>query len=272
MNKVQLKETLLNFVVPLLALVVILVMIFVIIIPTINSKPQKEEELAKAIALNEQLRGKLENLNKMKNLEKVVGDYSDLVSRVLVDEPMVPELLTQVDTIATESGLVVTKLTYSFTEADKAAATAGGYPYINVSLGAEGSYDQLIAFFESLEKAARVVYVQNFRFSEENKDNNSKLAIQVTLASPYLAVESKPNTDEPVKIDISNKDFIALVAELKKLKYYEPRVDVEVQEKATEDAAADEDETPADAQAPVAPAVTPTAPVTNPPATTTPAE
>ncbi|MBP7928204.1 type 4a pilus biogenesis protein PilO [Patescibacteria group bacterium] len=267
MTKEKVKETLVNFVVPLLALVVILVMIFVIIIPTINSKPQKEEELAKAAALNQQLRVKLENLNKMKNLENVVGDYSQLVTRVLVDKPMVPELLTQVDTIASESGLTVTKLTYSFTEADKIASAGNAYPYINVSLGAEGSYEQLIAFFESLEKAARVVYVQNFRYSEENKETTNNLAIQITLASPYLEVESKPNTDEPVKIDISNKDFIALISELKKLKYYEPRVDLDVQEKATEES--DEDTEPEEATkpnsttTPVAPVVPTSTPPTN---------
>jgi Tfp pilus assembly protein PilO len=242
MTQDRLKETLVNFVVPLLALVVILVMVFVIIVPTINSKPEKEAEIAKAVALNAQLRDKLENLNKMKNLEKVVTDYSDLVTRVLVNEPMVPELLTQVDTIAKESGLEVTKLTYSYTEADNTAANAGAYPYINVSLGAEGNYEQLITFFETLEKAARVVYVQNFRYSEETTDSTKTLAMQVTLASPYLDVESKPNTDEPVKIDIASKDFIALVAELKKLKYYEPRVDLEVQEKASEETEESDDE------------------------------
>jgi Tfp pilus assembly protein PilO len=270
MNKNALKETLINFVVPLLALAVILVMLFVIIIPTIKSKPQKEAEIEKVQALNGQLRGKLENLNKMKNLESVVGDYSELVTRVLVDKPMVPELLTQVDTIATESGLEVTKLTYSFTEADAAAAKANAYPYVNVSLGAEGNYEQLIAFFESLEKAARVVYVQSFRYSEETSDNNTRLNFQVTLASPYLAVESKPNTDEPVNIDISNKDFIALIAELKKLKYYEPRVDLDVQEKATEqeeDEDADEEaQTNETSPTPTNP-VQPPAPTPTPPTT-----
>ena len=273
MNKSSLKEALINFVVPLMALAVILVMIFVIIIPTIKSKPEKEAEIEKAQALNTLLKGKLENLNRMKNLESVVEDYSDLVTKVLVDEPMVPELLTQIDTIAKESGLEVTKLTYSYTEADATVAASNAYPYINVSLGAEGNYEQLIAFFESLEKAARVVYVQNFRYSEQSAENKTGLAFQITLASPYLKVDSKPNTDEPVNIDIANKDFIALIAELKKLKYYEPRVDLEVQDKASEqteedeDADEDEDTQTSEAQPNPTNPVVPSQPGTTPPAT-----
>ena len=79
------------------------------------------------------------------------------------------------------------------------------------------------------------MYVDSFRFSEEKEDNKKQLAIQVSLASPYLTVESKAVTDDPINIDIADQAFISFVDTLKKLKYYELRVDSTVSESAKEE-------------------------------------
>lgn len=233
MNREGLKETLVNFIVPLVALGISIALFLIIILPGIQKNPQKEMQISDAQSLNAKLAQKREKLNKIESFENVISDYEGLVSKVLLSEPRVPELLTQVDTIAKESGLAVTKLTYSFsdvTEKEKQAEI----PLVNVSLGATGNYDQLVTFFENLEKAARLVYVDSFRFSEEKEDNKKQLAIQVSLASPYLAVESKAVTDEPITIDIADQSFISFVDQLKKLRYYELKVDSSVTEGALE--------------------------------------
>ncbi len=235
MNKEAIKETLLNFIVPLVAVGICAALFLFVILPGIKTNPEKLVEVDKARALNTQLTEKLDNLNKIESYETVIKDYETLVSKVLLSKPMVPELLTQVDTIAKESGLEVTKLTYSFTEAAKVEKEGPDYPLVNVSLGATGNYEQLVAFFENIEKAARFVYVDNFRFSEEKTDKKTALAIQVSLSAPYLEVESKAVTDEPIKIDITDQKFISFIDKLKKLKYYEPVVNIDVSNKATEE-------------------------------------
>ena len=257
MNKDGLKETLVNFIVPLVAMGLSIALFLTIILPGIQKNPEKELQVTDAQALNLKLTDKREKLGKIESFENVIADYEGLVSKVLLSDPKVPELLTQVDTIAKESGLVVTKLTYSFTdvtEKEKAAEV----PLVNVSLGATGNYDQLVTFFENLERAARLVYVDSFRFSEEKEDNKTQLAMQVSLASPYLTVDSKAVTDEPITIDIADQAFIAFVDELKKLRYYELKVDSNVSENAKEVCVEDEQlETDADTQ-PQAPAPIPT--------------
>lgn len=233
MSKDGLKETLINFIVPLIAIGISIALFLVIILPGIQKNPEKELQITDAQSLNTKLTEKKEKLGKIESFENVITDYESLVSKVLLSEPKVPELLTQVDTIAKESGLAVTKLTYSFTDVTEKEKSAE-VPLVNVSLGATGNYDQLVTFFENLEKAARLVYVDSFRFSEEKEDNKTQLAIQVSLASPYLTVDSKAVTDEPITIDIADQAFISFVDELKKMRYYELRVDTSVSENAQE--------------------------------------
>ena len=238
MSKDGLKETLINFIVPLIAVGLSVALFLVIILPGIQKNPEKEIQITDAQNLNTKLTEKKEKLGKIESFENVISDYESLVSKVLLSEPKVPELLTQVDTIAKESGLGVTKLTYSFTDVTEKEKSAE-LPLVNVSLGATGNYDQLVSFFENLEKAARLVYVDSFRFSEEKEDNKTQLAIQVSLVSPYLTVDSKAVTDEPITIDIADQAFISFIDELKKMRYYEPKVDTAVSEKAEKQAPED---------------------------------
>jgi len=141
--------------------------------------------------------------------------------------------LDQVNQIATDSGMSVTRLSYSYgSTSTMSSETEVKKPYssVTVSLGTDSSYDQIIVFLQSVENAARFLSVPNFRYaSSMNATGDKKLSSGFALDSPYLSVQSTAVTDEPVALDISSQSFVTFINMIKSLKYYEfvnPNIEV----------------------------------------------
>ena len=156
-------------------------------------------------------------------VKSVVDEDSSLVSQAISSTTDVPQLLTQIDTIAKDSGLNVSRLSYSFGET---ATTAIGGEKVDekinevviVNLGAQGSYPQVKNFAQNLEDSSRLINIKDFRFS---LDNDTKLLdVVFVLESPYQFVNSTAVTDDPVNLDISKEDFVNMINKVKGLKYY----------------------------------------------------
>lgn len=226
MDKNAVKETLLNFIVPLISILATVVIFLLVIRPSIAELPDLEQEVESKTALKNQLQTKLATLNKLIDFRSVVQENADLAENVLAPEPMVPELLTQIDTIAQESGLEVTRLNYSIGSSTSTPAPGEEeptYSVVNVNLGADGSYEQLVSFMNNLEQSARVVNVDTFRYTGGASDTNT-LGITFSISSPYLAVESEAVTDTPIDIDVTGTEFVEFMNKMKALRLYEPVV------------------------------------------------
>lgn len=217
----KIKGILINFLVPLVCLGISVVLFIGVIYPSINSGPTLTLELSQKLALDSQLQGKLDNLKKLVNFKKAVDENSELVSDVLVSETQVPELMTQIDLIAKESGITVKNLSNSLNTTAAGSGPKASAESVIVSMAATGTYDQLVVFFESLENSGRLVNVDNFRLSIAG-DTNSMVDVNLSLSSPYLSVQSNAVTDDPVDLDISSKSFSTLMAKLKELRIYTP--------------------------------------------------
>ncbi len=234
------KDTLLNFIVPIVSLVITLILVFAVLMPSLQSAPDLKEELQNARNLEGQLRTKLGVLNKLLDFEVIVDENAKLFTKALADEASVPELLTQIDTIAKESGLEVTKLSYSITDVGGAEddETAITYQAVIVNLGTLGGYNQITTFLQNLSNSARLVDVVSYRFSGENDEDGFNYAATFILRSPYLAVESQAITDAAITVDISDPEFQSVLEKIKALKHYDISVSSEflnVQESSREE-------------------------------------
>ena len=234
----KLKNTLLNFLVPIIALVLMLVLVLTVLVPAISGIPRLQDQLGTKSRLETQLRDKLSALNKLVDFQTIVDADEEVVSRILASEAKVPELLTQVDLIARESGLNVDRLSYSLGEATE-EEVALPYSVVNVSLGATGSYDQITGFLANLENAARLINVSTFRFATESAEESAGLfSITLVLQSPYLQVESNAVTDDPINVDVGDPDFEAFINKLNSLRFYDITADtqfVELEESTPEE-------------------------------------
>lgn len=219
----KIKESLVNFIIPLLSVIVMVILIFTIIKPAFNNVPALQMDLDSKTNLETVLKVKVSDLNKLTDFASVVEEDSDLVNKLLVSEPQVLELSTQISIIAGESGINLQRLTYSFgTDIE----SESGYSLVNVAMGGTANFNQLLSFLQNVENAARLIDVFNFRYSIDNDEVAGEVyGVSFVLVSPYLAVDSTAVTDEPLNLDITSQDFLDVLNKAKSLKYYDIKAD-----------------------------------------------
>ena len=222
-NMMMFKEAIINYIVPIVCLASSILIGVLVLMPSYNSIPQLSADLDEKTMLEITLRNKLNNMNRLLDFKGIVEENSELVNKVLVSEELVPGLLTQIDKLARQSGLGVNRLNYGLGSSSSGdGKNKAEYNTVTVNLGTTGSFAQLKTFMESVENAARLVIVDNFRYSISNRDEGNEIAVNFVLISPYLYVESSAVTDGPIDLDIADEDFQILINKIKGMKYYDP--------------------------------------------------
>ncbi|MBI2620607.1 type 4a pilus biogenesis protein PilO [candidate division WWE3 bacterium] len=217
----RLKDTIVNFLVPLIALGVSALAGVLFVYPGIKQLAALKGEVKLKESLNSQLILKLEKLNTLLDFKETVDEDSGLVSRVLSSEAKVPELLTQIDIISKESGLEVTKLSYSFGDAAPGEQKERTYESVTAVLGVKGNFTQLETFLNTLERSGRVVTVDSLRYALDTGEGREVLEVLIVLSSPYKFVNAAAVADDPIDLDITSEEFLSLIDKLKALKIYD---------------------------------------------------
>ena len=218
----KLRNAVVNFIVPIIAFGVALLLIVLYIYPSFKSLPEKREELNNKISLKNTLSEKVSDLKVLSDFGDVLNENLEIVNKVLVPEADVPRLLDQATQISQRAGMELDRLSYSYGSKEKEEKETD-FDVVNVSMGVNSSFEQLVLFMELVEKAARYVSVSNFRYSvsEDREEGVSRISSSFSLDSPYLFVESSAVTDEPIGIDIKSSDFVNFMDMLKGLDYYD---------------------------------------------------
>jgi Tfp pilus assembly protein PilO len=214
-----------NFVIPLVALLLIVFLYFLVIRPSTIALPGLRSDLDSKTTLANTLVEKYQKLNLLLDFKNSVEENRQLVSDVLASEPLVPLLLTQVDLIARESGLNVTRLSYSIGEGvGTSRELTSNYSVVAVSLAVEGTYNQVVTFLSNLENSGRFVGVGSLRFTADSADSNV-ISASLTLFSPYVELTTTAITDDPIVFDLNNTEFQQVMGRLKQLKIYRISID-----------------------------------------------
>ena len=218
----KLRNAVVNFIVPIVAFIVAILLIVLYIYPSFKSLPEKKEELNNKISLKNTLSEKVSDLKVLSDFGDVLNENLEIVNKVLVPEADVPRLLDQATQISQRAGMELDRLSYSYGSKEKEEKETD-FDVVNVSMGVNSSFEQLVLFMELVEKAARYVSVSNFRYSvsEDREEGVSRISSSFSLDSPYLFVESSAVTDEPIGIDIKSSDFVNFMDMLKGLDYYD---------------------------------------------------
>lgn len=242
---------LLNFIIPLICLVLSGGLIIAVFLPSYRELPSLEADLDQKRVLSSQLETKIAALTELVDFASVVKENSNIIDEALVSEPKIPELLFQVDQMSRESGMSVDQLSYSGSEVASVPyesvppetvsdATSGevsevpevavaGRGDIAVALGTTGSFWDLVAFLKSAENASRIIIIEDFRYTQAAVDDGSaetrnEVSATFRLLSPYLSVNSMATTDEPIELSISSAEFQAGMQRIKDLKHYDVTV------------------------------------------------
>jgi len=215
-----LKNIIFNFFFPLIAIIASIIAGIFITYPNYKKMPELKDTLAQKKQLRDTLDAKISKLNRFSDFQSVLDENLKLVNQVLYTEPEVPQILDQVHQIAKNSGMEISKLSYSYS-GGAGTTQESDYNAVAVSLGGESSYDQLILFLKDIENAARFVEVSEFRYSGGQNEDDNLYSSSFSLSSPYLFVQSTAVTDEPIALDISSDSFIDFINKVKSLRYYD---------------------------------------------------
>ena len=225
MDMSKVKGTIINFIVPLICFSASLLLIIFIIYPSISGTQKAKDELNAQIQKKLSLEEKVLKLKKLVDFKTMLDENSGLIDKVLVSEANVPQLLDEVFQIATNSGMKISRLSYSFGDTTAAAETkgSGSQPTsqvgnVAVSLAGDVSYDQMIVLLENMENAARAITTEDLRYS---KNEEGVLSTSYSIGSSFLFVQSNAVTDEPVELDVTDPNFTTFINKIKALKYYE---------------------------------------------------
>ncbi len=220
---IRLKQTIANFIIPLVALVLSLGLLGLYIYPSLSDIPLLNSELKDRADLSQQLVNKVEKLNNLLDFKQNVDDSNVLVSKALSNEPLVPQLLTQIDQIARESGLAITRMSYALNDTGEVDPKIGNYQVVAVNISVAGNYNQVVTFLTNLEDSSRVINVATVRFTVD--EELGTVDTNMVLISPYVEVSAQANTDEPITFDITADDFQQMMERLKNLRHYDITVE-----------------------------------------------
>lgn len=243
------KRFIANFLIPLIALAIMGILVLVVIMPAVREIPVLQSDLAEREVKVASLDEKLQKLRSLTDFKESVEENHTLVSKVLAEEPLVPQLLTQIDRIAGESGVTLTKINYTTAEKTLTPEEEKAKPPYNIvaiNVGSDSTYDQVVAFLSNLENSGRVVTINSLRFSAANTEEKAGIyETTYVISSPYVKVETSAVTDDPIKFDMANKQFQDLMARLKALKIYEISIDEVIDIQNLPQGEPDEEPTPA---------------------------
>ncbi len=215
---VRIKATISGFLIPLVCSIVSVSLILLVIVPSIKMLPNSTREANIKKEQADILKKKVDVLEKLVDYKAVVDEDFMLLTTAIPSESQVPQLLTQIDQISTESGLSVVTMNYTLSNSQVGE--------VNVTLTTTGNYDQIVNFLSNMEKSSRIIELDNLRYGD-NKDaeGNSTLLVTFVLKSPYLVSGSKAITTEPLNLDITDTGFISILSKIKGLKIYKYSVE-----------------------------------------------
>lgn len=207
---------------PLIGSVVLgLSAVALIALPRILSLPTLQAELGQKNRQLELYREKNIKLADLLSHSEVLQTDLSLVDSALTDNENVPELLAQIEKIASESGVSVRSLHFGI-KTPGAPAGAGRSPYQAVELQteADGSYANIQNFLINLENASRLTFVDSLRFSQEAVHEATLLRASLTLEAYYVAVPNSWSLDRPVTLNLSSPALSKVLEFLKPLRVY----------------------------------------------------
>ncbi|PIS21416.1 hypothetical protein COT51_02875 [candidate division WWE3 bacterium CG08_land_8_20_14_0_20_41_15] len=238
------KKKLTDYALPLGFFLVGFLLILLIGVPKLNSfselsKSKKESEKAlRQVSL------KVNTLKTtLKPYEQVINQNYDQVSHALPSEVDVPGLMTEVENIASSSGLAIESLQFTSTSTKKAvpapvASTeleeqeaVEATPVVKTAILEEvsiqaafsGRYDDIQSFLKKLENASRIVLADSFKYSPDRDTEGmaeDSLLCNVGLISFYFPEDSEFDPSEPITFSLTSPEVESIIEQVSKLDVY----------------------------------------------------
>jgi|GEM_PF-5186568 Tfp pilus assembly protein PilO len=191
-----------------------LLLALAIIFPTASAIPavyQGNNKQSEELSL---LNTRLKKINSMVSSQQAIKSSVILADRALPSKDDVPNLMNQVQAIATGSGVSLKSLQFN----GIAKSEDGSYKKINMQAVLDGNFTNLLSMLTSLETTSRLVNVITLSFDAQK--SSSGLTASLGLVSYFVDSDIKAG---PGNLDFSSSAIVSTLDYIKKLKPYEPQ-------------------------------------------------
>lgn len=197
-------------------------------LPSLQRLPEAQKRLKAERQKLTQLKVKNVKLTELLSRQDVLKSNLSLVDAAVTDKEDVPELLAQIEKIASESGVLVRSLHFGLRAASpgtaKGAVSEKGFGRVYLQSEAEGPYANLQAFLAALEKAIRIVDVEALRFNQEVVRETTRLRATLGLVSFFVGKEKEFYREHPVTLDLGDPKLMNVMEILKTMRIYKVEV------------------------------------------------
>jgi len=219
------KDTFVPYVLAILALLTSFALVVLVAIPKVSGFSDLKNERASEEARYQKLQDKHEKLSGLLEARAVLDRDLELFNHAVPSESAVPILMTQVEKIATESGTLVKVLQFGKGGQIPSDQKKEASQTLSLKASLEGGYDELLDFLTSLERASRVITVEDLRFSKSVGEAGSKkdLVTALGLEAYYVETEPKIVTEAPLTFSLEDESYLAIKDEVAALSGHQGR-------------------------------------------------
>lgn len=199
--------------------------VLVLLLPSLSAIPSLRTQLTEKSTELAQLKLKSARLSSLLDNRETLRSSLKLADFAIPSKDSVPTLMTQVQTITSDSGVLLKALQFGSTSIGSAGAsgrivTDKSVKKVYLQAVAEGQFANLQTFLRNLESASRIVTVDTLTF-EASREGTGSLTSTLGLVSYY--VDSLP-VDPSLSLDLESTQLKGVLEQLKSLKVYEPEV------------------------------------------------
>ncbi len=230
--KGQIEEFLVNFVMPIVFLVITVAIFAFYVLPTHSKLPELNGRLEVAQHEVSVLQAKVAQLTTLQeNWELVMSDLLKL-SWALEERDRVPELTEQIRLMSRDSGVVFRSLDYANASRNKIGNLASPSnslepdpelyreEEVDVSLEID-TFDSAVSFLKSSENSIRLFRVESLKLSTQNQTTK----LDLVMASPYLNPAFSTYSHTATPIDLKNQAYRSFMERLDSFRNYAREVD-----------------------------------------------
>lgn len=196
----------------------------VLLLPSFSAIPGLRTRIDEKSRELTDLKIKSERLGALIDNQETLEENLRLVDLAIPSQEAVPTLMTQIQTISADSGVLLKALQFGGGSAGNATGPSEvsvekSVKRVYLQTVAEGPFANLQSFLRNLEMASRLVTVESVAF-EAGKENDA-LTSTLGLVSYYLET---PPVDPLLSLDLKSANLKSVLDELKELRIYEPEV------------------------------------------------
>lgn len=198
-----------------------LLVVLLIAIPRVSNLSQLKTEIKDNQSKLGSLKEKYVRLTDLLAHQEALESDLSFIDAALPEKENIPELLSQIEKIASESGVSIRALHFGTGPSEPGkAGKEKKYSTVQLQAEADGSYANLGSFLTNLENASRLIFVDSLRFSQETIRDTQRLRVSLALTSFYVSLPGEITLSRPVTLNLNSPSLSNVLEVIKPLRIY----------------------------------------------------